>query len=118
MEDLNMAYIVESICPSENLVTIYYRCNLNDANKWAQFLKDEYHVETEIYTEYDYMKLHPDKFYEHTFDNIFESDETNSVDPGCNEGCNEEFDYWRHCYEDAGVYDEEGRLLQHDSWAY
>ena len=64
MEDLNMTYIVESISPSENLVTIYYRNNLSDANKWAQFLKDEYHVETEIYTEYDYMKLHPEKFYD------------------------------------------------------
>ena len=64
MEDLNMTYIVESICPSENLVTIYYRHNIDDANKWAQFLKDEYSVETEVYTECDYMKLHPDKFYE------------------------------------------------------
>ena len=69
-----MTYIIESICPTENLVTIYYRHNLNDANKWAQFLKDEYSVETEIYTEYDYMKLHPehtlsyaDKFYEQDF---------------------------------------------------
>lgn len=57
-----MTYIVESICPTNNLVTIYYRNTLNDANKWAQFLKDEYSVETEIYTEYDYMKLHPEKF--------------------------------------------------------
>lgn len=69
-----MTYIIESICPSGNLVTIYYRHNLNDANKWAQFLKDEYSVETEVYTEYDYMKLHPertlsraDKFYEQDF---------------------------------------------------
>ena len=109
-----MTYIVESICPSENLVTIYYRNNLNDANKWAQFLKDEYNVETEIYTEYDYMKLHPDKFREHMFDNIFESDKTKSVD----HDCDEKFDYWRHYYEDAGVYDEEVDLLQNDSWAY
>ena len=64
MEDLIMTYIVESIYPAENLVTIYYRHNLNDANKWARFLKDEYHVETEIYTEYDYMRLHPEKFHE------------------------------------------------------
>lgn len=67
MEDLIMTYIIESICPTENLVTIYYRHNLNDANKWAQFLKDKYSVETEVYTEYDYMKLHPDKFYEQDF---------------------------------------------------
>ena len=113
-----MTYIIESICPSENLVTIYYRHNLSDANKWAQFLKDKYSVETEVYTEYDYMKLHPDRYRGHMFDNIFESDETNSVDPGCDEGCDEEFDYWRHYYEDAGVYDEEGRLIQHESWAY
>ena len=59
-----MTYIVESICPAENLVTIYYRDNLNDANKLAQFLKDEYHAETEVYTKYDYMRLYPDKFYE------------------------------------------------------
>lgn len=65
--DLIMTYIVESICPEENLVTIYYRHNIDDANKWAQFLKDEYSVETEVYTEYDYMKLHPEKFYEQDF---------------------------------------------------
>ena len=62
-----MTYIVESICPTENLVTIYYRNNLSDANKWAQFLKDEYSVETEVYAEHDYMKLHPDKLYEQDF---------------------------------------------------
>ena len=67
MEDFIMTYIVESVCPSENLVTIYYRSNLNEANKWAQFLKDEYSVETEVYTECDYMRLHPDKFYEQDF---------------------------------------------------
>ena len=70
MEDFIMTYIVESICPSENLVTIYYRHNLDDANKWAQFLKNEYSVDTEIYTEYDYMRLHPeraDSFYEQDF---------------------------------------------------
>ena len=67
MEDFIMTYIVESICPTENLVTIYYRHNLDGANKWAQFLKDEYSVETEIYAEYDYMRLHPDKFYEQDF---------------------------------------------------
>lgn len=65
--DLIMTYIVESICSEENLVTIYYRHNIDDANKWAQFLKDEYSVETEVYTEYDYMKLHPEKFYEQDF---------------------------------------------------
>ena len=64
MEDFIMTYIVESICSSENLVTIYYRHNIDDANKWAQFLKDEYNVETEVYTECDYMRLHPEKFYE------------------------------------------------------
>lgn len=56
-----MTYIVESIYPSENLVTIYYRHNIDDANKWAQFLKDEYSVETEVYTEYDYRHLHPER---------------------------------------------------------
>ena len=112
-----MRYIVESICPSENLVTIYYRRNLDDANKLAQFLKDEYCVETEVYTEYDYMKLHPDRYHERMFDNVFESDETNSVGTGCDEGCDEGCD-WSHYYEEAGVYDEEGRLLQHESWAY
>ena len=110
MEDLIMTYIVESICPTENLVTIYYRNNLDNANKLAQFLKDEYSVETEIYTEYDYMKLHPDKFSEHMFDNIFEPDEIkskcpdyaeieNSIDPDYDE----ELEYQRrHC----------------ESWAY
>lgn len=69
-----MTYIIESICPTENLVTIYYRHDLSDANRWAQFLKDEYSVETEVYTEYDYTKLHPEhfrvhpeKFYEQDF---------------------------------------------------
>ena len=109
-----MRYIIESIYPTESLVTIYYRHNIDDANKWAQFLKDKYSVETKVYTECDYMRLHPEKFYEHMFDNIFESDETESVDPDCDE----KFDFWRHYYEDAGVYDEEGRLLQYDSWAY
>lgn len=59
-----MTYIVESIYSKEDLVTIYYRFNLEDANKWAQFLKDKYQVDTEVYTEYDYRKLHPEKFYE------------------------------------------------------
>ena len=69
-----MTYIIESVCPTENLVTIYYRHNIDDANRWAQFLKDEYSVETEVYTEYDYMKLHPEKFYEQDFvqDTIYE----------------------------------------------
>ena len=62
-----MTYIVESIYPAENLITIYYRRNLNNANKLAQFLKDKYHVETEVYAEYDYMRLHPEKFYEQDF---------------------------------------------------
>ena len=62
-----MTYIVESVCPTNNLVTIYYRYNLDDANKWARFLKDKYSVETEIYTEYDYMRLHPETFYEQDF---------------------------------------------------
>ena len=65
--DLIMTYIVESICPTNNLVTVYYRNNINDANKWAQFLKDEYCVETEVYTEYDYRHLHPEKFVEQDF---------------------------------------------------
>lgn len=57
-----MFYIVESIDHSNELTTIYYRANLKEANKWAQFLKDNYQVDTEVYTEYDYMKLHPEKF--------------------------------------------------------
>lgn len=59
-----MVYIVESIYSAENLITIYYRFNLEDANKWARFLKDNYQVDASVYTEYDYRKLHPEKFYE------------------------------------------------------
>ena len=56
-----MRYIIESICPEENLITLYYRFNIKDANKWAQFLHNKYSVDTEIYTEDEYMKLHPEK---------------------------------------------------------
>lgn len=59
-----MTYIIESICHANNLVTIYYRHSLSAANKWARFLKDKYNVETEVYTEHDYMCLHPEKFYD------------------------------------------------------
>lgn len=59
-----MFYIVESIDRANDLITVYYRANLKEANKWAQFLKDNYQVDTEVYTEYDYHKLHPEKFYE------------------------------------------------------
>lgn len=57
-----MTYIIKSIYSAENLVTLYYRFNLEDAKRWAQFLKDNYQVDAEIYTEYDYRKLHPEKF--------------------------------------------------------
>ena len=59
-----MVYIIESICPTNNLVTIYYRHDIVDACNWADFLVNKYQVDTEIYTEYDYMKLHPEKFYD------------------------------------------------------
>lgn len=54
-----MRYIIESICPE--CITLYYRFNIKDANKWANFLRDEYNVDTEIYTENEYLKLHPEK---------------------------------------------------------
>ena len=57
-----MTYIIESIYAKENLITLYRRGSLEDAKRWAQFLKDKYQVDTEIYTEYDYIKLHPEKF--------------------------------------------------------
>lgn len=57
-----MFYIVESIDHSNELITVYYRANLKEANKWAQFLKDNYQVDTEVYIDYDYMKLHPEQF--------------------------------------------------------
>ena len=105
-----MTYIIESICPSENLVTIYYRDDLNNANKLAQFLKDKYSVETEVYTECDYIKLHPERFYEHEFDNIFESDEIKKIgisecskDPSPDPDYDEELEYQRQHW---------------DSWAY
>ena len=56
-----MRYIVESIYPSENIITIYYKLNLKDADKWAQFLHERFHVNTEVYAEDQYMKLHPEK---------------------------------------------------------
>ena len=56
-----MRYIVESTYPSENIITLYYRFNLKAANKWARFLCDNYHVDTAVYTEEEYMKLHPEK---------------------------------------------------------
>jgi hypothetical protein len=57
-----MFYIVESIDHTNNLITVYYRANLKEANKWAQFLKDNYQVDTEVYTDCDYMELHPEQF--------------------------------------------------------
>ena len=57
-----MGYIVESTYSKVNLITLYYKSNLKDANKWADFLQNKYHVDTEIYTENEYMKLHPEKF--------------------------------------------------------
>ena len=61
MED-NMRYIVESIWPSENLVTIDYHNNFSGAKEWAEFLRDEYNAETEIYSERDYVELYPEKY--------------------------------------------------------
>ena len=57
-----MRYIVETIWPSEDLVTIDYHKTFSGAKEEAEFLKDEYHVETEIYSECDYVELHPEKF--------------------------------------------------------
>lgn len=57
-----MFYIVESIDHANNLITVYYRANLKEANKWAQFLKDNYQVDAEVYIDYEYMKLHPEQF--------------------------------------------------------
>lgn len=53
-----MRYIIES--KYRDYTTIYYRFNLDDANKWSTFLRDTYGVDTTIYTEYDYAKSHPD----------------------------------------------------------
>lgn len=53
-----MKYIIESICHEENIITIYERSNLKDANKWAQFLRDTYNVDVDVYTASDYNKLH------------------------------------------------------------
>ena len=55
-----MRYVVESIYRSENIITIYYKNNIKDANNWAHFLQERFHVDTEIYTENEYMKLHPE----------------------------------------------------------
>ena len=56
-----MRYITETIFPSGELMTIYHR-NFSGAKEHAQFLKDEYGVETEISSEHDYMELHPEEF--------------------------------------------------------
>ena len=34
-----MMYIIEAIAPTENIVTLYYRSNIDDACRWADFLK-------------------------------------------------------------------------------
>lgn len=57
-----MRYIIESIYSKENCIVIYYKNNLQDVKAFARFLNDNYSVDTEIYTEDEYMKLHPDKF--------------------------------------------------------
>lgn len=59
-----MTYIIESICPTNNLVTLYYRNDIVDAYKWADFLVNKYHVVAEIFEEYDYRRLHQEKFYD------------------------------------------------------
>ena len=56
-----MRYIVESICPSEDLVTTYHE-NFSSAKEWAEFLRDEYNAETEIISERDYVELNPEKY--------------------------------------------------------
>ena len=57
-----MRYIIESIDRTENVITIYYKNNLQEAKTFARFLNDKYNVDTEIYAEDEYMKLHPEKF--------------------------------------------------------
>ena len=57
-----MRYIIESIYSKENVIIVYCKNNLQDAKALARFLNDNYSVDTEIYTEDEYMKLHPDKF--------------------------------------------------------
>lgn len=57
-----MRYIIESIVNSENVIIVYYKNNLEEAKAFARFLNDNYSVDTEIYTEDEYMKLHPEKF--------------------------------------------------------
>lgn len=57
-----MRYIIESIANSENVITVYCKNNLEEAKTFANFLNDNYNVDTEIYTEDEYMKLHPEKF--------------------------------------------------------
>lgn len=53
-----MRYIIES--KYRDYTTIYYRFNFDDANKWSNFLRDVYNVDTMIYTEMEYAKSHPD----------------------------------------------------------
>ena len=55
-----MGYIVEYIYPSENIVTIQYYSGRSEAYEEAQFFKDEYGAETEVYEVGDYMELHPE----------------------------------------------------------
>lgn len=57
-----MRYIIESIANSENVITVYYKNNLEEAKTFVNFLNDNYSVDTEIYTEDEYMTLHPEKF--------------------------------------------------------
>ena len=56
-----MTYIVESIFPTENLVTTYHK-NFSGAKEWAQFVRDEYNAKTDIISEHDYVELHPEKY--------------------------------------------------------
>lgn len=57
-----MRYIIESVVHRENVITVYYKNNLQEAKTFANFLNNNYSVDTEIYTEEEYMKLHPEKF--------------------------------------------------------
>ena len=59
-----MTCIIEAIEPSENIITLYYRHDVIDACKWADFLARKYHVITSVFDEYDYRRLHPEKFYD------------------------------------------------------
>lgn len=59
-----MRYIIESIYNGngEDLIKVFQRESFEDAKSWAQFLDDNYPVDTKIYTGDEYWKLHPDRY--------------------------------------------------------